>query len=210
MILQGFDARKQKTKAKKKIPALPTVYSRQSWAKKPQDRVFADCNGRQSAKRSNLCRLQLRKQSAKNISKKNIFFLCRLPSWRPVGKQFLKKKFFADCRGTSSRQSLPSGLTAPRGYADCWRGSWQRLCRLCATWQSANPPLPTQALPTALCRLPRGFAVGKAFADWVYAFADRGKQSAKRRFPVVNRPFILMRDGTTKTHGRGGVRTAST
>jgi hypothetical protein len=40
-------------------------------------------------------------------------------------------------------------------------------------------------LPTALCRLPRGFAVGKAFADWVYAFADRGKQSAKRRFPVV-------------------------
>jgi hypothetical protein len=44
----------------------------------------------------------------------------------------------------------------------------------------ANPPL-----PTALCRLPRGFAVGKAFADWVYAFADRGKQSAKRRFPVV-------------------------
>jgi hypothetical protein len=46
--------------------------------------------------------------------------------------------------------------------------------------------LPTQALPTALCRLPRGFAVGKAFADWVYAFADRGKQSAKRRFAVVN------------------------
>jgi hypothetical protein len=45
--------------------------------------------------------------------------------------------------------------------------------------------LPTQALPTALCRLPRGFAVGKAFVDWVYAFADRGKQSAKRRFPVV-------------------------
>jgi len=45
--------------------------------------------------------------------------------------------------------------------------------------------LPTQALPTALCRLPRGFAVGKAFADWVYAFADRGKQSAKWRFPVV-------------------------
>jgi hypothetical protein len=45
--------------------------------------------------------------------------------------------------------------------------------------------LPTQALPSALCRLPRGFAVGKAFADWVYAFADRGKQSAKRRFPVV-------------------------
>jgi len=40
-------------------------------------------------------------------------------------------------------------------------------------------------LPTALCRLPRGFAVGKAFADWVYAFADRSKQSAKRRFPVV-------------------------
>jgi hypothetical protein len=40
-------------------------------------------------------------------------------------------------------------------------------------------------LPTALCRLPRGFAVGKAFADWVYAFADRGKQSAMRRFPVV-------------------------
>jgi hypothetical protein len=81
VILQGFDARKQKTKAKK-ILAL---------GKKTQDRVFADCNGRQSAKRSNLCRLQLRKQSAKNISKKNIFFLCRLPSWRPVGKQFLKK-----------------------------------------------------------------------------------------------------------------------
>ena len=174
----------RKQKQKKKIPALPTV-SRQSWAKKPQDRVFADCNGRQSAKRSNLCRLQLRKQSAKNISKKKYFLSLPTAELAASRQTIFEKKFFADCRGTSSRQSLPSGLTAPRGYADCWRGSWQRLCRLCATWQSANPPLPTQALPTALCRLPRGFAVGKAFADWVYAFADRGKQSAKRRFPVV-------------------------
>jgi hypothetical protein len=47
----------------------------------------------------------------------------------------------------------------------------------------------TQALPTALCRLPRGFAVGKAFTDWVYGFTDRGKQSAKRRFPVVTAGF---------------------
>jgi hypothetical protein len=31
--------------------------------------------------------------------------------------------------------------------------------------------------------------VAKTFADWVYAFADRGKQSAKRRFPVVDGPF---------------------
>jgi hypothetical protein len=52
--------------------------------------------------------------------------------------------------------------------------------------------LPTQALPTALCRLPRGFAVGKAFADWDYAFADRGKQSAKRRFPVVLIVYCLL------------------
>ena len=149
--------------------SLPTAMG----GSRQRGQTFADCNSESSRQRT--------------FQKKNIFFLCRLPSWRPVGKQFLKKKFFADCRGTSSRQSLPSGLTAPRGYADCWRGSWQRICRLCATWQSANPPLPTQALPIALCRLPRGFAVGKAFADWVYAFADRGKQSAKRRFPVVNR-----------------------
>jgi hypothetical protein len=54
------------------------------------------------------------------------------------------------------------------------------LCRLPRNQQSAKP-----AVRAALCRLPRGFAVGKAFADWVYAFADRGKQSAKRRFPVV-------------------------
>ena len=62
-----------------------------------------------------------------------------------------------------------AGVAVGKGFADCVpRGSRQiRLCR------------------PRLCRLPRGFAVGKAFADWVYAFADRGKQSAKRRFPVV-------------------------
>ena len=183
MILQGFDARKQKTKAKKNFQLCQLFLGKKTPGQ-------------------SLCRLQWEavgkevkplptatpKAVGKEHFKKNIFFLCRLPSWRPVGKQFLKKKFFADCRGTSSRQSLPSGLTAPRGYADCWRGSWQRLCRLCATWQSANPPLPTQALLTSLCRLPRGFAVGKAFADWVYAFADWGKQSAKRCFPVVTAP----------------------
>jgi hypothetical protein len=34
--------------------------------------------------------------------------------------------------------------------------------------------------------------VGKAFADWVYAFADRGKQSAKRRFPVVGSDTVCV------------------
>ena len=153
-------------------------------------------NRKQKQKKIQLCRLKLGKKNPRTES---------LPTATPkaVGKEHFKKKYFlslptaelaasrqtifekkifADCRGTSSRQSLPSGLTAPRGYADCWRGSWQRLCRLCATWQSANPPLPTQALPTALCRLPRGFAVGKAFADWVYAFADRGSSRQRGVF----------------------------
>jgi hypothetical protein len=83
--------------------------------------------------------------------KKNIFFLCRLSSWRPVGKQFLKKIL---CRLPRNQQSAKPAVRADGAM-------W--LCRLLA-WQLAKD-LPTQALPTALCRLPRGSAVGKAFAD---------------------------------------------
>ena len=148
MILQGFDARKQKTKAKKKIPALPTVYSRQSWAKKPQDRVFADCNGRQSAKRSNLCRLQLRKQSAKNISKKK-YFLSLPTAELAASRQTIFEKIIL-CRLPRNQQSAKPAVRADGA-------TW--LCRLLA-WQLAK------ALPT-VCHV----AVGKsAFAD--PGFAD--------------------------------------
>ena len=137
--------RKQK---QKKNSSFADCLQSAKLGKKTQDRVFADCNGRQSAKRSNLCRLQLRKQSAKNISKKKYFLSLPTAELAASRQTIFEKKIL--CRLPRNQQSAKPAVRADGA-------TW--LCRLLA-WQLAK------ALPT-VCHV----AVGKsAFAD--PGFAD--------------------------------------
>ena len=134
-------------KKQKKIPALPSASTRQSWAFFPAEPSFAECwrGTRQSDQTFAECQ-----HSAKIFFKKK----CRVPDTSALGEEFFKKKSFAEC--LTRRHSAKGGVkfTAPVTFAESWCGTRQILCRVPATWHSAKIPLPTTSLPSGLCREP--------------------------------------------------------
>jgi hypothetical protein len=73
-----------------------------------------------------------------------------------VGKEFFLKKTFADSLPRQLSAKADVRVTARGAFSEGWRGRWQRLGQRSATWPSPKVSLPSNSLPTALCR-----AVGK-------------------------------------------------
>ena len=121
-------------KKQKKISALPSASTRQSWAFFPAEPSFAECwrGTRQSDQTYAECQ-----HSAKNFSKKNAECLTRHHSAKN-----LKKKFLCRVPDTSA---LGKGCRQVDGA--------RYLCRV-LVWHSAKIPLPTTSLPNGLCREP--------------------------------------------------------
>ena len=132
-------------KKQKKISALPSASTRQSWAFFPAEPSFAECwrGTRQSDQTFAKCQ-----HSAKIFFKKNAECLTRQHS----AKNFSKKNSFAECLTRRHSAKGAVKLTAPVTFAECWCGTRQILCRVPATWHSAKIPLPTTSLPSGLCR----------------------------------------------------------
>ena len=74
-------------------------------------------------------------------------WLCRV--FGPGTQQSFKR-----CRVSTVRHSAKQPPTiAPRGSFAERRGTRQTLYRVPESWHSAKPPLPSEALPSALCRV---------------------------------------------------------
>ena len=107
-----MSGKQENRKKQKKIPALPSASTRQSWAFFPAEPSFAECwrGTRQSDQTFAECQ-----HSAKNFSKKNAECLTRQHS----AKNFSKKNSFAECLTRRHSAKGAVKLTAPVTFAKC-------------------------------------------------------------------------------------------
>ena len=126
------------------LPARPSFGEGRPGTRQ-SDQTFAEC--RPSAKSFFLFK--------KIKKKKKKIFVDGLPR-RPPAKNFSKKKRKNFVDGLTRQPSAKASVrvTARGVFTEGWRGRRQRLCRRSAMWPSAKVPLPSNSLPTVLCRRP--------------------------------------------------------